>query len=389
MHEQIADLALFETHLTELFEALPTATAPGDWTSIFNMQPFLERFTMDTATEFLFGESVHSQKEESADMDALVSKKEMMQFVEAFFAAEKTTAASMIYGDLFFLKHDRKFKQQCKTVHDFVDTYVQRRLRTGNSEKKSGAGRYVVLDAIVADFKDPHELRCQLLNILLAGSDTTSGTLGFVMATLAQYPHIFKKLRNTVIGEFGSFDRPKQITLSKLKNCSYLQWFLNEILRVYPVVPVNFRESVKDTTLPTGGGPDGTSPVFIPKGYFVAWEVSHCLLSSHCLMLIAISPVLISVLYSFGRSTPIQNSGALMLIALIQNDGKGENSGSTTFHSTPDLEYVSDNNLLSLRLPMPRSDFCRSSTQLMDQRYRRDGCRVTGNWSIKWPEGLI
>ena len=228
---------------------------------------------MDTATEFLFGESVHSQQNDSTDTSTLFSKKEMMQFVEAFFAAEKTTAKSLIYADLFWLTHNRKFKDQCKVVHNFVDTYVQRRLQEGDLDRKSGTKRYVVLDAIVADVKDPQELRSQLLNILLAGSDTISGTLGFLFASLAQYPHIFEKLRNIIIDDFGSFEQPKQITISRLKNCSYLQWFLNEVLRVYPSVPVNFREAVRDTTLPVGGGPDGTSPVFIPKGYLVAWEV--------------------------------------------------------------------------------------------------------------------
>jgi len=63
MREQIADLGLFETHVKDLFDALPGAVEPSDWSPTFDMQPLLERFTMDIATEFLFGESVHSQKE--------------------------------------------------------------------------------------------------------------------------------------------------------------------------------------------------------------------------------------------------------------------------------------------------------------------------------------
>lgn len=289
MREQIADLELFETHVKDLFDTLPGAVEPSDWTPTFDMQPLLDRFTIDTATEFLFGESVHSQKDDSTGTSTLFSKKEMMQFVEAFFGAEKTTAKSMIYGDLFWLAHDRKFKEQCKAVHNFVDTYVQRRLGDSGSDKKPGTGKYVVLDAIVADVKDPQELRSQLLNILVAGSDTISGTLGFLLASLAQYPHIFKKLRNIIIDDFGSFDRPKRITLSGLKNCSYLQWCLNEVLRVYPSVPVNFREAVRDTTLPVGGGSDGTSPVFIPKGHLVAWEVRLCVLPSLLCLLLLLS----------------------------------------------------------------------------------------------------
>lgn len=287
MREQIADLGLFEKHIKNLVDALSSTVEPSGWTRTFDLQPLLERFTMDTATEFLFGESVYSQRDNSTDTSTLFSKKEMMDFVEAFFAAEKTTATSTMYGDLFWLAHNRKFKEQCKAVHSFVDTYVHRHLRDGGLGKKSGTGKYVVLDALIADVKDPHELRSQLLNILLAGSDTISGTLGFLFATLGQHPDIFQKLRSIVVNDFGSFDRPKEITLSGLKNCSYLQWCLNEVLRVYPVVPANYREAVRDTTLPVGGGPDGSSPVFIPKGYLVTWEVRLCV-SYHPVSLVSL-----------------------------------------------------------------------------------------------------
>lgn len=113
MREQIADIDLFEAHVRDLVAALPGAEKTGAWTPTFDIQPFLERFTMDTATEFLFGESVHSQRDnDGADSttSALFSRKEMKDFVAAFFAAEKTTAKSTIYGDLFWLTHDRKFK---------------------------------------------------------------------------------------------------------------------------------------------------------------------------------------------------------------------------------------------------------------------------------------
>lgn len=37
-------------------------------------------------------------------------------------------------------------------------------------------------------------------------------------------------------------------------------------LRLYPPVASNDRQAVKDTFLPVGGGPDGSEPIFIPKG---------------------------------------------------------------------------------------------------------------------------
>lgn len=36
-------------------------------------------------------------------------------------------------------------------------------------------------------------------------------------------------------------------------------------LRLHPVVPANSRMAIADTILPRGGGPDGMSPLFVPK----------------------------------------------------------------------------------------------------------------------------
>jgi cytochrome P450 len=43
-------------------------------------------------------------------------------------------------------------------------------------------------------------------------------------------------------------------------------------LRLYPPVPLNSREAVKTTILPTGGGPDGNSPILVRKGEVVVFS---------------------------------------------------------------------------------------------------------------------
>lgn len=44
-------------------------------------------------------------------------------------------------------------------------------------------------------------------------------------------------------------------------------------MRCHPPVPLNSRVANTDTTLPRGGGPDGKSPLFVPKGGVLTWNV--------------------------------------------------------------------------------------------------------------------
>ena len=111
------------------------------------------------------------------------------------------------------------------------------------------------------------------MNFLLAGRDTTASLLSFLFLMFAHHPDVFNKLRNLVLEDFGTYEHPKNISFSTLKSCSYLQWCLNETLRLFPTVPLNSRRSIVDTTLPRGGGPDGKSPVFVPKGTEVNYSV--------------------------------------------------------------------------------------------------------------------
>jgi len=99
--------------------------------------------------------------------------------------------------------------------------------------------KYIFLEALATQTQDPIELRSQLLHILLAGRDTTASLLGWLFFSLARDPARYKKLREIILEEFGTYERPLEISFSKLKSCQYLQHCNNEALRLYPVVPIN------------------------------------------------------------------------------------------------------------------------------------------------------
>ena len=153
---------------------------------------------------------------------------------------------------------------------------AQQALNIDPKELEKGEKRkYIFLEQLAQATRDPIEMRDQLLSILVAGRDTTAGLLSFMFRLLASHPEVFNKLRNVILEEFGTDET--RLTFASLKDCQYLQYCMNETLRLYPSVPLNSRCSTRDTTIPRGGGPDGMSPVFVPKGT----EVNYSVYSMH------------------------------------------------------------------------------------------------------------
>ena len=270
VRDQVGDLELEERHVQNLLKVLRTGN--DGWTERTDLQVLFFRLTMDSATEFLFGESVDSQ------LDGLPGSKNQSThqekaFAYAFDRGQMYLAKAARLGDLYWTAHNKDFREQCRICNEFIDYFVQRALNL-KKERTDEKKKYVFLEQLAEATQDPVQIRTELINILLAGRDTTASLLGYVFVLLAQHPEEFNKLRAKILEDFGTFDAPKPITFSGLKNCSYLQWVLNETLRFYPVVPLNSREAYHDTTIPVGGGPDGKSPIFIPKGGEVLYSVS-------------------------------------------------------------------------------------------------------------------
>lgn len=272
IREQVSDLDLEERHVQNMMRVL-RASSDG-WTDKHDLQVLFFRLTMDSASEFLFGESVDSQLEGLPGAQNLSSHDEK-GFAYAFDRGQNYLSKAARMGDLYWMYHNQDFKDQCKKVNDFIDYFVERALQHKAKGKTEGEKeKYVFLEALAEITQDPIQIRTELINIFLAGRDTTASLLGYFFVMLAWYPQEFAKLRSKILEEFGTYDAPKKITFSGLKNCQYLQWCLNETLRVYPVVPMNSRQAYKDTTIPVGGGADGKSPVFIPAGREVMYSVS-------------------------------------------------------------------------------------------------------------------
>lgn len=159
-----------------------------------------------------------------------------------------------------------------KVINEFVNQYIQRTLRLSPAElesKTKGDMDYTFLHALAGFTRDRKVLRDQLVAVLLAGRDTTASTLSWTIYELGRNPTAVARLRREILDVVGADRTP---TYADLKSMKYLQNVMNETLRLYPVVPFNVRLALKDTTLPRGGGPDGSQPIAILEGTPVAYS---------------------------------------------------------------------------------------------------------------------
>ena len=274
---QISDLSLLEVHVQDLLRALPLHES--GWTAQVDLQVLFFRMMLDSATEFLVGNSINSLNA-SLDKDILrpfnkSATTDELGFGTAFDICSDWVASRARMNDAYWLLDSKKFRENCKKTHKFMDNLVEIALGSGSEGLRNTAieKKHSFLDSLLKQTSDRVSIRSELINILLASRDTTAATLGWLFYLLVRHQAVCSKLRSVILEDFGSYEHPKQINLGKLKDCQYLQNCLNETLRLYPPVPVNSRQALRDTTIPCGGGPDGVAKVYVKKNQQVNYAV--------------------------------------------------------------------------------------------------------------------
>ncbi|RDW62146.1 hypothetical protein BP6252_11579 [Coleophoma cylindrospora] len=256
VRSQVGDLDTFDEHISKLIARIPSNGATVDLQELFFM------LTMDSSTDFLLGEST--------DILSDGNHAAGERFSQAFTYAQQKMSLQFRVGKLATLLPDKRYTEAVEFVHKYIEKYVRTALEKAKqyqgSEKEKvqedgKASRYIFLNELAKTGYSAKKIQDEILNILLAGRDTTANLLSQIFYILARRPDVFKKLRDEVMQLDG-----KRPSFEQMKNMKYLKGCLNETLRLRPVLPSNGRIAVVDTVLPLGGGPDGKSPVFVKAG---------------------------------------------------------------------------------------------------------------------------
>ncbi|KAK8059172.1 Bifunctional P-450:NADPH-P450 reductase [Apiospora saccharicola] len=154
---------------------------------------------------------------------------------------------------VFYHSSNRKFKENIKllrsTAREVVDS---RRLALADGAASTAAERKDLLDAMLVgvDPKTGRKMSDEsiidnLITFLVAGHETTAGTLSFVMYNLVKYPEVCRKAQREVDELVGT----GAVTLEHVSKLKYISALIRETMRLNAPITAFARESLGDQVI--------------------------------------------------------------------------------------------------------------------------------------------
>ncbi|KAG8420108.1 hypothetical protein J3459_011384 [Metarhizium acridum] len=189
------------------------SSIPRDGSTV-DLKPLFCRLFLDSGTEFIFGESFNSLDRNATQGDDL-----MEAFSQALIGTTRRRHAFAALGSLFNDTVDENIDK----IHAFVDRQVSRALAAASQPN-------------TLDEKKRIDLWTELRKQAIALGD-------------------------------------QNLSFELLRSLSRFRYTVLEALRLHGSSGRLSRTAIRDTVLPRGGGPEGCSPVFVPKGAVVSLDL--------------------------------------------------------------------------------------------------------------------
>ncbi|CAH8310949.1 unnamed protein product [Eruca vesicaria subsp. sativa] len=130
------------------------------------------------------------------------------------------------------------YEKQVKELAGRVDGFLQNLVNEKRAEKVKGntmIDHLLSLQETQPDYYTDVIIKGIILVMIIAGTDTSGGTLEWAMANLLNHPEVLKKARTEIDEVIGSDRLIEEQDIVKLP---YIQNIMSETLRLYPVVPM-------------------------------------------------------------------------------------------------------------------------------------------------------
>ncbi|MGF1732585.1 cytochrome P450 [Photobacterium kasasachensis] len=222
----------------------------------------LRRFTVDITTTLVFG---HDTRLLEKDEDGLQTHLEVI-----FPQLNSRTKMPFPYWQYIKLKKDRQLDQALVEVEKYALEIVEQTREELHQRPELAESPETILQAMVSASNDDdnrlnnEELFANILTLLLAGEDTTSNLIAWMLYFIRQMPEVQREIAaeaDKVIATNGG-----TLCVEGLEDLKYLEAVARETLRLKSTAPMISAETASEQTLLDGTQlPAGTSMFLLTR----------------------------------------------------------------------------------------------------------------------------
>ncbi|KAJ6520794.1 cytochrome P450 monooxygenase pc-3 [Mycena vulgaris] len=269
--ERITDFDIFDKHANDAIRQAAAGLSQG---YAVDIQDVASPFTLDSGTEFLFGKSVESLSaglaypRGSSQKNPDFLNHPSNTFVDAFLEGQQVHVGRSRFGNKWPLTEfwQNQVKPHCQVSDQFIgpilNDALQDKARRHTEPEDSKPKADTLLSHLLETTEDKDTIQGKILNILLAGRDTTSAALTFGIYMLAKHPDIAQRIQAEIMDKIGDSRRP---THDDMKTMPYLRAFINGTLHIAFVFRSDwpYRDTPANATTWPATTPGGR-PLYVP-----------------------------------------------------------------------------------------------------------------------------
>ncbi|GAA6054762.1 hypothetical protein NBRC10513_007404 [Rhodotorula toruloides] len=233
-------------HLTKLF--IRTLEAKASEGAAIDLSALLFALTLDTFTSISFSKNPGSLP--------AAARGETNAFAQAFDDIQVLLAGRMSTPFFWLVERldgtSERIVNDMKVIHAYADEIIYERVEKVQQLDEDGnldmLGRYMAATKENGEPLTTEQLRDATINLLIAGRDTTAGTLAWTIFELLRNPALIEGIRR----DAAELDDPTELPFDSLKEMNWTSAVFYEGARLYPTVPNNHWTARGEDQIPNG-----------------------------------------------------------------------------------------------------------------------------------------
>ncbi|GER35131.1 cytochrome P450 family protein [Striga asiatica] len=254
----IVNLEKLEAGLIPVFETMVRA----EKNRVFDLQDVFQRLTFDTTCALVTGYDPGCL---SVEMPDVPFSRAMDDAEEAIFTRHVLPEKVWKFMRWARVGSEGKLRNAHRVLDDVIRGYVVRKrddlrnLSRGNVEESNDDDDDLLslyISGGLCDGEDEDEfLRDTVLNLMIAGRDTTSSALTWLVWLVSTHPEVERKileeLESVIRGNEGN-SKPRVFMVGETSKLVYMHGAICEALRLYPPVPFQHKVPSETDIVPSG-----------------------------------------------------------------------------------------------------------------------------------------